>query len=226
MSYTVLFTADKERQLGVSKVFNNAWLYGPFIYDVLWPKYGEHFSLVDEMHHKNDWDGLENKLFSANNFEDLCVYFSMGCGFFHVKDKEKVGNAIIGFAKNNTFDNEAVKNRMIEVGNAMKNINDEKTEVFGLCLNTISNYVADSFNTSYETFLEHAKKEYPDDDEEFYEYYFSEMQDEFEGRKMFDDDMDYGPLLMIHIDDNNNVSYEKLGEYYTRVKNNNLQKKI
>ena len=50
------------------------------------------------------------------------------------------------------------------------------------------------------------------------------MQDEFEGRKMFDDDMDYGPLLMIHIDDDNNVSYEELGEYYTREKNNNLQK--
>ena len=96
--------------------------------------------------------------------------------------------------------------------------------MFGLCLNTISNYVADSFNTSYETFLEHAKKEYPNDDEEFYDYYFSEMQDEFEGRKMFDDDMDYGPLLMIHIDDDNNVSYEKLGDYYTREKNNNLQK--
>ena len=50
MSYTVLFTADKERQLGVSEVFSNAWLYGPFIYDVLWPKYGKHFSLLDEMY--------------------------------------------------------------------------------------------------------------------------------------------------------------------------------
>ncbi len=224
MSCTALFTANKEKTLGVAGKFQNAWLYGPSIYDTLWPKYGRRFSFFAELLGGNDWDGLEKDILSSDNFDDKMVYLSMACGFFHAKDKEKVGNAIISFAKDNIFTDAEVRDRMIEVGTAIKSIEDEDAELFGLSINTIDNYVTKAFNTGYETFLAHAKEEFPNESEDFYAEYYEEMQQKFKGQKMYEDDTDYSPLRVVSIDENNGVTVEDLSTYYNRQNNLTVNK--
>lgn len=223
MSNTILFKVSKEKRIRATKCFQNAWLYGPSINETLWPKYGKTYSLFADLFGENDWDGLEKEVLSSDNFDDKMVYLSMACGFFHTKDKEKVGNAIIRFAENNELKTNAIKERMIEVGNAIKELDDD-SELFGLCLNGIDNYVAAAFNTSYETFLAHAKEEFPNESEEFYDNYYEKMALEYRGRKMYEDDIDYSPLQVVHISDNNSVIVEDLSEFYNRQKNLTVNK--
>lgn len=213
---TVLFTANKEKTLRLAGEFQNSWLYGPAIHETLWPKYGKEFSFFAEFFGGNDWEGLESAVLSSDNFDDKMVYLSMSCGFFHIKDKEKVGNAIISFAEGNKFTDADVRDRMIEVGTAIKSIEDEDAELFGLCIDTTNNYVAKAFSTGRETFLAHAEEEFPNESEEFYNEYYKEMKKEFKGRKMYKDDKDYRPLRVVHISEKNKVKFEDLSTYYIR----------
>ena len=215
MSSTVLYTVNKEKTLGVSNYFENAWLFGLFIYEVLWPKYGKGFSYFAS---SKEWDEIEERILSSNDFENKIVYLSMAFGFFHLKDKIKVGQAIISFANKNKSINDKVKKRMIEVGKAMQSIEEDNVELFGLCINTVYNYVIEAFNTGYDTFIKHAKEEFPDEEESFYEKYYEKMKEEFKDRKMYDDDTNYNPLVVVDIDENDKINIENLSDYYNRQK--------
>lgn len=215
MSRTVLYTVNKEKTLGVSNYFANAWLFGPSIHEALWPKYGKRFSIFAS---SKEWDEIEERILSSDDFENKIVYLSMACGFFHLKDKIKVGQAIISFANKNESIDDSVKKRMIEVGQAMQSIEDNNVELFGLCINTACNYVIEAFNTGYDTFIKHAKEEFPDEEESFYEEYYEKMQEEFKDRKMYDDDTNYNPLVVVDIDENDKINIEDLSDYYNRQK--------
>ena len=61
LSYTTLFTANKEKTLRVARRFPDAWLYGQQIHETLWPKYGKEFSFLAE------FVGGKNETSSASN---------------------------------------------------------------------------------------------------------------------------------------------------------------
>ena len=108
---------------------------------------------------------------------------------------------------------------MKEIGMAMKVLKNKNTELFGLSLNTVYDYVEEAFNNGYSTFLKYAQEEFPGKEKDFYDTYYQVLQKRFKGRKMYENNTDYTPLRVISISEENKIELEDLTDYYLRKRN-------